>query len=432
MHDVAVIGGGPGGSTVGALLGAAGRDVVVLERERFPRFHIGESLLPWNMRIFERLGLVEALGSTFIEKWGVEFLSSTGDLSRTYHFDNALDVRYPKCFEVQRARFDQILIENAARRGAQVRQGATVQLVSRRADGAWDLDVESAERGREQIEARFLVDASGRDAFMARREGLRVQDPLLRKAAFFAHYRGIPRAPGRDSGNIVVVIMKDGWFWFIPFSDGTTSVGLVTDGTAVRASGLRAEEALEEGIRRCPAARRLTERAERITQIWSASDWSYKCRRIAGDGWLLVGDAAAFVDPVFSSGVLLAMTSGEAAADLLDATLTRGTVDRSRWRRYEKEVVRHVAGFRRMVGLFYTPAFAQLSLLPNDRFSLPGAVLSLLGGNIDHGFSVQWRLEIFYALGWAFRHLGIGPAVELHSVFEERSAAPDAVGAPAA
>ncbi len=432
MHDVAVIGGGPGGSTAAALLGAAGRDVVVFERERFPRFHIGESLLPWNMRIFERLGLVEVLEAGFIEKWGVEFVSSSGDLSRTYHFDNALDVRYPKCFEVQRARFDRLLLDNAARRGARVRQGTKVLSAQRRPDGVWEIEVESEERGAERAEARFLVDASGRDAFLARRDGLKVPDPLLKKAAFFAHYRGIPRAPGRDAGNIVVVMMKDGWFWFIPFADGTTSVGLVTDGSSVRSAGLRPQEALEEGIRRCPAARRLTEKAERITEVWSASDWSYRCRRIAGDGWLLVGDAAAFVDPVFSSGVLLAMSSGEAAADLLDEALTTGSLDPARSRRYEKTVLRHVAGYRRIVGLFYTPAFAQLCLVPKERFSLPGAVLSLLAGHMDHGWSVRWRLEVFYALGWIFRHLGAGPPIDLHTVFESRDALPAARGAPAA
>lgn len=418
MHDVAVIGGGPGGSTAAALLAGAGRDVVVLERERFPRFHVGESLLPWNMRIFERLGVVEALRGAFIDKWGVEFVSSRGDLGTTFHFDAALDSRYPSCFEVQRSRFDEILLRNAAARGADVREGVTVTEARRTTEG-WTLGCRGEAGAPPAVKARFLVDASGRDGFMARRLGLREADPSSRRAALYAHYKGIPRATGRDAGNIVIVMMRDGWIWFIPFADGTTSVGLVADGESFARTRLSNEEALSEGIRRCPAARERARGAERITPVLGASDWSYVCRGIAGDGYLMVGDAAAFVDPVFSSGVLLAMTSAEAAAGLLEEALGSGRPSRARWSAYERDLLSHAATYRRMVDLFYSRAFASLCLSPSERFGLTGAVMSLLAGRLDPGWSVRWRLELFYALGALFNRLGVGPRVDLHGVFEE-------------
>jgi flavin-dependent dehydrogenase len=420
VHDVAVIGGGPGGSTAASLLAGAGRDVVLFERDRFPRFHIGESLLPHNMRIFERLGVVGTLRERFIEKWGVEFVSSGGGLTRLFHFEEAIDPRYPMCFQVLRSELDRILLGAAAARGAAVREGAEVKSARRGRDDTWRLSVSEGGSPRE-VAARFVVDASGRDGVLARQLGLREMDPAHRRAAVFAHYRGVPRRPGRDAGNIVIVMMTDGWFWMIPFADGTTSVGVVAEGGRVRKQGADPATTLERAVERCPAARGMMASAERISPVYSASDWTYTCRRLAGDGYLLVGDAGAFIDPVFSSGVLLAMSSGELAADLLEGALRRGDLSPRRFRGYEPKVLRHVRAYRRMVVAFYGPAFPRLCFFPERRIGIAQAVLNLLAGDMEPGWAVRWRLQLFYLVAALYRRFDLGPATPLHRVFEEAS-----------
>jgi len=420
MHDVAIIGGGPGGSTTANLLAREGLDVALFERERFPRFHIGESLLPFNMRLFERLGITHALGARFIEKWGVEFLSSRGDLNRLFHFDQALDSRHPKCFQVMRSEFDEVLLDAAAQQGAHVHQETRVLEARREQDGFWRIKVESAGSALREVKARFLVDASGRDGFISRLMGLRDMDPALRKAAVFAHYDGVPRRDGRDAGNIRVVLMSDGWFWFIPFADGKTSVGLVTEGSRLREQGLSPEEALDLAVERCPAARDLMSSARRVSPVYAASDWTYACRRAAGDGWLMVGDSAAFIDPVFSSGVWLAMSSGEMAARTIASGLRAGDLSAHRFAAYEKKVRRHVHAYYRMVRLFYGPAFAGLCFFPGTKLGISGAVINLLAGDIEPSLAVRWRLEFFYFIGWLNGRYGLGERVDLHRVFEKR------------
>jgi flavin-dependent dehydrogenase len=416
-RDVAVVGGGPGGSTAANLLAAAGRDVVVYERETFPRFHIGESLLPHNMRIFERLGVVPAMRARFMEKWGVEFLSSGGDLTRMFHFEEALEPRYPMCFQTPRADLDALLLEEAGRRGATVRLGATVRAAEPDPGGGWRLTVE--EQGATRVErTRFLVDASGRDGLLARRGGLRRMDAKARRAAVFAHFTGVPRRAGRDAGNIVIILLRDGWFWIIPFADGRTSVGVVVDGPALGAQRATPEAALERAIERCPAARRLLGDATRVSPVYTTSDWAYGARGIAGADFMMVGDATAFVDPVFSTGVLLAMSSAEMAAAIVDAALDTGSIPPARRRAYEREVTRHVAGYHRLVSTFYSTAFPRLCFFPESRLGIPEAVLNLLAGDMDPSWRVRWRLAFFYGLGALYHRFDLGPRVPLLGVFE--------------
>jgi flavin-dependent dehydrogenase len=419
MHDVAIIGGGPGGSTAANLLALAGHDVVLFERERFPRFHIGESLLPHNMRIFERLGIVDTMKQRFMEKWGVEFISSDGELTRLFHFEEAIDRRYPMCFQVPRSEFDRLLLDQAASRGARVHEGTAVKDAQQRPDGCWCLVLQDGNRQPRTVECRFLVDASGRDGLLARQRGLRDMHPGHRRAAVFAHFRNVPRRAGRDAGNIVIVMMRDGWFWLIPFADGKTSVGVVAEGKNIQEQRLSIEALLGLAIDRCPAVRRLMEKAERVSQVYATSDWTYRSRRIVGDGYLLVGDAAAFIDPVFSTGVLLAMSSAEMAADLLDEGLRQGELSERRLRDYERAVSEHVQGYWRIVETFYSSSFPRLCFYPETRLGIPAAVLTLLAGNMDPAWSVRWRLRLFYSIASIYRRFNLGPRVRLHAVFEE-------------
>ncbi len=270
--------------------------------------------------------------------------------------------------------------------------------------------------------ARFLLDASGRDAFVASRGGLRDMMPRLRKAAIFAHYEGVSRAPGPAGGNIVLVLLRDGWFWFIPLAGGTTSVGLVGEGTSLRKSGLPPETLLEEALRRCPAAHDRTRHARRVSQVWTASDYSYGCRDIAGDGYLLLGDAAAFIDPLFSTGVWLAMSSAEMAADTLDRALGRGgragDLSPAAFAAYARKVRRHVRIYTRIVSRFYQPGFLDVFLRPGGRFRIREAVVSLLAGMADPNAPVRLRLWCFYLVIRMQRILKFNPPVPLLGVLE--------------
>ena len=424
LHDVAVIGGGPSGSTCAALLAGAGRRVVLFEKERFPRFHIGESLLPYNLDLFRRLGVIEQLDAAFVQKWGVKLWSSDGSVFHRIRFEEGLDPRYPMAYQVLRSRFDEMLLGNARRLGADVREGHTVVEARPSSRDGCRVVVRDGAGESSEVRARLLVDASGRDAFLASRSGLRVMLPRLRKAAVFAHYDGVPRPAGREGGDIVLILLRDGWFWLIPLPDERTSVGLVTEGKVIQASGLAPREILERAIERCPAARAHLAGATRVSDVHAASDYSYRCRRRIGDGFLLVGDAGAFIDPVFSTGVWLGMSSAEAAADRLVAALERddgrGTsLAPSAFAGYERDVQRHFGTYLGFVNRFYEPGFLDLFLRPSARFQLKEAVTTLMAGNADPPLGLRTRLALFYGAVWLQRTFGVFPRVPLSGVLEE-------------
>ncbi len=420
--DACVIGGGPAGSTAAALLASAGRDVVLFEKETFPRFHIGESLLPFNMDLLRRLGVLDRVAERFVEKLGAHLVSSDGSVTRDIVFAEGFVPGHPRAYQVLRSSFDELLLRNAAGKGARVYEGhAVVEAAHSHRTGC--LVVARRGDGRSvRCRARFLLDASGRDAFVASRGGLRDMMPRLRKAAIFAHYEGVSRAPGPAGGNIVLVLLRDGWFWFIPLAGGTTSVGLVGEGTSLRKSGLPPETLLEEALRRCPAAHDRTRHARRVSQVWTASDYSYGCRDIAGDGYLLLGDAAAFIDPLFSTGVWLAMSSAEMAADTLDRALGRGgragDLSPAAFAAYARKVRRHVRIYTRIVSRFYQPGFLDVFLRPGGRFRIREAVVSLLAGMADPNAPVRLRLWCFYLVIRMQRILKFNPPVPLLGVLE--------------
>ena len=423
MHDVAIIGGGPAGATAAALLAEADRSVVLFEKERFPRFHIGESLLPFNLDLFRRLGILEELEERFVEKWGARLFSSDGAVTRYIPFEEGFVSGYPRAFHVLRSEFDALLLRKAKDRGAEVHQGCLVAEASASHTQGCELTVRREDGQLSRHKARFLLDASGRDAFLAGHRGLRRMTPHLKKASVYAHYEGIPRGEGKFAGDILLVVLKNGWFWLIPLPEGRTSVGLVLEGKTYRKIGKRPEDLLEQALRRCPLTREWTREANRVSEVYAASDYSYECDGVAGDGYLLLGDAAAFIDPIFSTGVWLAMSSAEMAADTLHAALgsasREGDLSPSTFAGYERKVRRHVRNYTRIVTRFYLPGFMDVFLQPAARFRIKESVISLLAGLADPPPAVRLRLALFYLIVRLQRRLRFLPGVPLLEVLEE-------------
>ncbi len=411
MYDALVIGGGPAGSTAATRLAQLGRRVCLLEKERFPRFHIGESLLPCSMPLFERLGVMPEL-SRFLPKHAAEFVTADGSMTRRYAFADGIVPGPTSAYEVDRSEFDAVLLDNAARSGAEVRQGVEVTRFSFDARDRVELDLrpsgESGARSTEKIAARMLIDASGQSSLLASRLGLREMDASLKNFAVFSHFEGARRGQGDREGDITVVLVPEGWWWVIPLRGDRTSVGLV--GPARMLAGRKPDAAyFEERIENTPYLRERLKNARRVAPVRTISDYSYVSRRFAGDRWLLAGDAAAFIDPVFSTGVHLGTAGAFRAAEAVDMGLRRGDLGRSVFRDYERWVGSTVGTYRDFVRGWYTPEFAEVMMHPSDRFELRQAVTSLLAGHGTERFGVAWRIFVFRAVTRANKHWGLTP-----------------------
>lgn len=405
-----VVGGGPAGAAAATRLAQRGRRALVLERDAFPRFHIGESQLPWSRQLWRELGVDEALARAgFVEKWGASFVTAEGAVEQYADFTAAAETCDPQTYQVSRDEFDRILLAHAAASGADVRQPAQALDVTVDTDG---VSVRYIADGSEQTaRAAAIVDASGRIGFLARRRSERRFDGLLRNVSLHAQYEGIPRRSGRRSGDIRMVMRPDrGWFWFIPLSPTVTSVGIVVPKDVhARAGAAPLEEALARYLAETPTAAALVASARRITPVRFDADYSYCADHFAGDRWLLAGDAGAFLDPIFSTGVLLAMQAGIDAADALDAALAAGDLSRRRFARYERDARRRYAHFRRFAVGFYDPAFRDLFFRPDAPFGVREAVISVLAGNWRPGLVTRARIALFFAAVALQRRVGIAP-----------------------
>lgn len=382
--DVVVCGGGPAGSTAAAFLARAGHSVALFERDRFPRFHIGESLLPWNVPLLERLGVLEKLVATGPQvKYGARFYHQGTDHARLVRFADAFDGAPAAAFQVKRSEFDALLLDHARASGVAVSEQARVEEVLFEGERAIAVRVKVQGEAPREVAAKVVVDATGRDALLSRRLGGRRKDPKLDRSAAFAHFSGFRRADGPAGGDIVVVTTADGWWWLIPFSDGTVSVGVVMPSSRFAKRSGTVEELLEERIAATPEVRGLLEGHSRLGEVRAIPDYSYRTPRTSGDGFCLVGDAACFLDPVFSSGVLLAMSSGEMAAETIGRALSRrGRVDASDFRAMERRYRRAIGRFSRFVHGFYTPHVLETFYTDSPWPLVTGAVTTVLAGAV--------------------------------------------------
>ncbi|HEY7870195.1 MAG TPA: NAD(P)/FAD-dependent oxidoreductase, partial [Methylomirabilota bacterium] len=355
--DVAVIGGGPGGSSVATALARKGRQVLLLERDRFPRFHIGESQLPWINGVLEELGAKDTIAKAgFVEKWGASFWEIDGTPAAYIDFTAAVETPIPQTFQVPRARWDELLLRHAERSGVIVREGHRAVDVAFEPDGVV-VRYAGPDGVEQSTRVAAVVDASGRAGFLARRLGRHEYDPTLKQVAVHAQYEGVPRDPGRSAGDIRVLTRTDvGWIWLIPISETVMSVGAVVPTELHRREGkATAEETLEHYLRTTPGSPAVMRAARRVSPARYDMDYSYLGTAVAGDRWVAVGDAGAFLDPIFSTGVLLAMQGGLEAAEAIDAGLRAGDLSARRFEDYARVVRRRYHYFRRFVVGFYDP-----------------------------------------------------------------------------
>lgn len=405
MHDVIVIGGGPAGAATAERLARRGRDVVVLEKEHFPRFHVGESLLPCSVPLLTELGVTEQMNERFLPKHAAQFVTADGSLQRRYPFAEGLVEHPASAWEVDRASFDALILEAAERAGARVEQGMEVRAVDFDRDG-----VTITCRGGRHFRAQVVVDASGQTALLGARLGLRRMDAELKNVALFAHFEGARRESGDREGDITIVLDPAGWWWVIPLRGDRTSVGFVAPRRAF--GGRKPDEAFyTQRIEATPVLAERLRGAKRVAPVGSVSDYSFACKRVAGDRFLLVGDAAAFLDPIFSTGIHLGIAGGFHAARAIDAALHDRSFGARRFADYERWVQRAFGAYRGFVRGFYTPEFVELLMNPNDWLELRRAVTSLLAGAGVDRPEVAWRIGVFRGLARVNRHVGLVPRI---------------------
>jgi geranylgeranyl reductase family protein len=385
-YDVIVVGGGPAGSTAASILSREGRKVVLFEKEQFPRHHIGESLMTDTYWTFQRMGFLEKLkASPFVRKYSVQFANPAGKESRPFYFFEANHHESAVTWQVTRAVFDQMLIEHAQDQGATVHQRTPVKQVLFDGDRARGVEVQMQDGSLQKFLAKVIIDATGQSAILSNKFRWRMRDPKLKKAVLYSYFKGAHREPDLNGGATLVLrtaLGSNGWFWYIPLENDITSVGIVANPDyLVKGRGQDLAKIFHEEIEKCEAVRRRVDGAERADKIYSILDYSYRSKQCAGNGFMLIGDAYGFLDPIYSSGVLLALKMAELAADAIHDAFKHQDFSAERLGQFQPKLDRGIESMRKLVYAFYTEGFSFSGFLkkyPEERFN----IINLLIGDV--------------------------------------------------
>lgn len=397
--DVLVIGGGPAGATISALLARRGYRVTTLEKQRHPRFHIGESLLPANLPLFEKLGVADEIRAIGIDKYGAEFVSPWHAHRQTFEFANAWSKSMPSAYQVRRSEFDLILFRHAARQGASMIEGCRVSDVHWLKKDAGAVVSGVCDDGSTRTwRARFVVDASGRDTFLGNRFKTKVKNPRHNTSALYGHFTKAWRHPGAAEGNITIFWFEHGWFWLIPLLDGTTSIGAVVWPHYLQQRKKPLQDFFMDTIALCPALSERLIEAELVSDVHATGNYSYQCERSCGPNYLLLGDAYTFVDPVFSSGVMLAMSSAFAGAELVDTCFKAPQRAVNAMRRFERRMKHGPRQYGWFIYRVTNPAMRDLFMGPRNILRMEEALLSVLAGDIFDKTPIWRSLFAFKAV----------------------------------